>query len=102
MIAPQEVPVLAVLETLGIPFERYEHPPLASAAVNLTIPIVNRMTATPYCAMRAPSREAVAAFGLSTGRESEAFALLGVTFAARESTCVRVVWWDLMSVRDVE
>jgi Ala-tRNA(Pro) deacylase len=32
MIAPQEVPVLAVLETLGIPFERYEHPPLASAA----------------------------------------------------------------------
>lgn len=32
MIAPQERPVLAALEALGIRFDRYEHPPLASAA----------------------------------------------------------------------
>jgi len=31
-IAPQELPVIAALEALGIPFERYGHPPLASAA----------------------------------------------------------------------
>jgi Ala-tRNA(Pro) deacylase len=32
VIAPQERPVLAALEALGIRFDRYEHPPLASAA----------------------------------------------------------------------
>ena len=32
MIAPEELPVLAALEALGIQFARYEHPPLASAA----------------------------------------------------------------------
>ena len=32
MIAPQELPVLEALEALGILYERYEHPPLASAA----------------------------------------------------------------------
>lgn len=32
MISPQEVSVLAALEALRIPVERYEHPPLASAA----------------------------------------------------------------------
>lgn len=32
MYAPQELPVIAALEALGISFERYEHPPLASAA----------------------------------------------------------------------
>jgi Ala-tRNA(Pro) deacylase len=32
VIAPQEVPVIAALEALGIPFDRFEHPPLASAA----------------------------------------------------------------------
>ena len=31
-LAPQELPVLAALDGLGIPFERFEHPPLASAA----------------------------------------------------------------------
>jgi Ala-tRNA(Pro) deacylase len=32
VIAPQERPVLAALAALGIRFDRYEHPPLASAA----------------------------------------------------------------------
>jgi Ala-tRNA(Pro) deacylase len=32
VIAPQERPVLAALDALGIRFDRYEHPPLASAA----------------------------------------------------------------------
>jgi Ala-tRNA(Pro) deacylase len=32
VIEAQEVPVIAALEALGIQFERYEHPPLASAA----------------------------------------------------------------------
>lgn len=31
MIAPQELPVIAALDALGIPFERYEHPAVASA-----------------------------------------------------------------------
>jgi len=31
VIAPQEQPVIAALEALGIRFERYEHPPVASA-----------------------------------------------------------------------
>ena len=29
MIAPQELPVIAALEALGIAFDRFEHPPLA-------------------------------------------------------------------------
>jgi Ala-tRNA(Pro) deacylase len=32
VIGAQEAPVIAALEALGIQFERYEHPPLASAA----------------------------------------------------------------------
>ena len=32
MIAPHELPVIASLEALGISFDRFEHPPLASAA----------------------------------------------------------------------
>jgi len=39
VIASQELPVVAALRALGIKFERYEHPPLASAA-----------DATPYWA----------------------------------------------------
>ncbi len=31
MTAPQELPVIAALEALGIAYERYEHPPIASA-----------------------------------------------------------------------
>lgn len=31
MIAPEEVPVIDALSALGITFERYEHPPVASA-----------------------------------------------------------------------
>lgn len=31
MIAPQELPVIAALEALAIQFDRYEHPPVASA-----------------------------------------------------------------------